>query len=105
MVNGGLELWKGHSCAEGLFREILWGGTFGEFYKRPLCWVQHRSLNNETGHSNGTSRSKQSRTEKKSRKAMLKLGMKSVPSVSHVTVKKSKNVSTLLFSLFFCISV
>ncbi|XP_008796179.1 nascent polypeptide-associated complex subunit alpha-like protein 1 [Phoenix dactylifera] len=37
-------------------------------------------------------RSKQSRSEKKSRKAMLKLGMKPVPGVSRVTVKKSKNI-------------
>ena len=37
-------------------------------------------------------RSKQSRSEKKSRKAMLKLGMKPIPGVSRVTVKKSKNV-------------
>ncbi|WOL11977.1 nascent polypeptide-associated complex subunit alpha-like protein 1 [Canna indica] len=37
-------------------------------------------------------RSKQSRTEKKSRKAMLKLGMKLVPGVSRVTFKKSKSV-------------
>jgi len=37
-------------------------------------------------------RSKQSRSEKKSRKAMLKLGMKSIPGVSRVTVKKSKNI-------------
>ncbi|RWW22993.1 hypothetical protein GW17_00012777 [Ensete ventricosum] len=36
-------------------------------------------------------RSKQSRSEKKSRKAMLKLGMKPIPGVSRVTVKKSKN--------------
>ncbi|KAE8718302.1 Nascent polypeptide-associated complex subunit alpha-like protein 3 [Hibiscus syriacus] len=40
----------------------------------------------------GTGRSKQSRSEKKSRKAMLKLGMKPIPGVSRVTVKKSKNV-------------
>ena len=39
-------------------------------------------------------RSKQSRSEKKSRKAMQKLGMKPVPGVSRVTIKKSKNVST-----------
>ncbi|XP_006654326.1 nascent polypeptide-associated complex subunit alpha-like protein 1 [Oryza brachyantha] len=39
-----------------------------------------------------TGRSKQSRSEKKSRKAMLKLGMKAVIGVSRVTVKKSKNV-------------
>ncbi|EPS61304.1 hypothetical protein M569_13494, partial [Genlisea aurea] len=38
-------------------------------------------------------KSKQSRSEKKSRKAMLKLGMKPVTGVSRVTVKKSKNVS------------
>lgn len=38
-------------------------------------------------------RSKQSRSEKKSRKAMLKLGMKPITGVSRVTVKKSKNVS------------
>lgn len=43
-------------------------------------------------------KSKQSRSEKKSRKAMLKLGMKPITGVSRVTVKKSKNVS--LFLLF-----
>uniref|UniRef100_A0A0D9WFU9 NAC-A/B domain-containing protein n=1 Tax=Leersia perrieri TaxID=77586 RepID=A0A0D9WFU9_9ORYZ len=37
-------------------------------------------------------RSKQSRSEKKSRKAMLKLGMKAITGVSRVTVKKSKNI-------------
>ena len=40
-----------------------------------------------------SSRSKQSRSEKKSRKAMQKLGMKPVPNISRVTIKKSKNVS------------
>jgi hypothetical protein len=40
-------------------------------------------------------KSKQSRSEKKSRKAMLKLGMKPITGVSRVTVKKSKNVSSL----------
>uniref|UniRef100_M1CPW0 Nascent polypeptide associated complex alpha n=1 Tax=Solanum tuberosum TaxID=4113 RepID=M1CPW0_SOLTU len=40
----------------------------------------------------GSGRSKQSRSEKKSRKAMLKLGMKPIPGVSRVTVKKSKNI-------------
>ena len=34
IVTGGLELWEGHLCAEGLFRKRLWGGTFGEVYKR-----------------------------------------------------------------------
>ncbi|KAI0494513.1 hypothetical protein KFK09_024651 [Dendrobium nobile] len=49
IVTGGLELWEGHHCAEGLFRKRLWGGTFGEIYKRPLCWVEHMSLDNESG--------------------------------------------------------
>ncbi|XP_018436639.1 nascent polypeptide-associated complex subunit alpha-like protein 3 [Raphanus sativus] len=40
----------------------------------------------------GGGKSKQSRSEKKSRKAMLKLGMKPITGVSRVTVKKSKNI-------------
>ncbi|PPS04717.1 hypothetical protein GOBAR_AA15942 [Gossypium barbadense] len=44
------------------------------------------------GEGDGTGRSKQSRSEKKSRKAMLKLGMKPISGVSRVTVKKSKNI-------------
>ena len=44
-----------------------------------------------------TGRSKQSRSEKKSRKAMLKLGMKPITGVSRVTVKKSKNVGSTPF--------
>merc|ERR1711865_406283 len=35
---------------------------------------------------------KQNRSEKKSRKAMQKLGMKNVPGIIRVTVKKSKNI-------------
>ncbi|PPD80592.1 hypothetical protein GOBAR_DD22457 [Gossypium barbadense] len=48
----------------------------------------------DMGHHDGegAGRSKQSRSEKKSRKAMLKLGMKPIPGVSRVTVKKSKNI-------------
>ncbi|KAI3512519.1 hypothetical protein L1887_19835 [Cichorium endivia] len=49
IVTGGLELWEGHECAEDLFRKRLWGGTFGDIYKRPSCWLQHMSLDNETG--------------------------------------------------------
>ncbi|XP_050233148.1 phospholipid:diacylglycerol acyltransferase 1-like [Mercurialis annua] len=49
IVTAGLELWEGHQCADSLFRKRLWGGTFGEVYKRPLCWVEHISLDNETG--------------------------------------------------------
>merc|ERR1711998_695471 len=44
----------------------------------------------DDGDSKG--RSKQSRSEKKSRKAMQKLGMKPVPGIVRVTVKKSKNI-------------
>ena len=56
-------------------------------------------------------RSKQSRSEKKSRKAMLKLGMKPITGVSRVTMRKSKNVShfylfePLLSFLFSLINV
>jgi nascent polypeptide-associated complex subunit alpha len=42
---------------------------------------------------------KQSRSEKKSRKAMQKLGMTAITGVSRVTVKKSKTVSFLTSSL------
>ncbi|KAM0846938.1 hypothetical protein ACQ4PT_025703 [Festuca glaucescens] len=44
----------------------------------------------EGGDASG--KSKQSRSEKKSRKAMQKLGMKAITGVSRVTVKKSKTV-------------
>lgn len=37
-------------------------------------------------------RGRQSRSEKKSRKAMQKLGMKPVPGVTRVTIKKSKSI-------------
>jgi len=40
-------------------------------------------------------RGKQSRSEKKSRKAMQKLGMKPVPGIVRVQIRKSKNVSLL----------
>ncbi|GJR04271.1 hypothetical protein Tco_0527255 [Tanacetum coccineum] len=33
IVTGGLELWEGHPCMNGLFRKRLWGGTFGEVYR------------------------------------------------------------------------
>ncbi|GMH09074.1 hypothetical protein Nepgr_010914 [Nepenthes gracilis] len=39
-----------------------------------------------------TEGAKQSRSEKKSRKAMLKLGMKPVTGVSRVTIKRTKNI-------------
>ncbi|CAI9284910.1 unnamed protein product [Lactuca saligna] len=49
IVTGGLELWERHQCMDGLFRKRLWGGTFGEVYKRPSCLVQHMSLDKKRG--------------------------------------------------------
>ncbi|KAL6204939.1 hypothetical protein ACLB2K_022205 [Fragaria x ananassa] len=49
IVTGGLELWEGRPCAEGLFRKRLWGGSFSEIFKRPMCVLEHLSLDNETG--------------------------------------------------------
>ncbi|GJT99126.1 putative phospholipid:diacylglycerol acyltransferase 2 [Tanacetum coccineum] len=49
IVTGGLELWEGRPCAEGLFRKRLWAGSFTEILKRPLCWMEHLSLDSETG--------------------------------------------------------
>ncbi|KAI3461341.1 hypothetical protein Pfo_018004 [Paulownia fortunei] len=49
IVTGGLELWEGRPCSEGLFRRRLWGGSFTEIFKRPMCWLEHLSLDNETG--------------------------------------------------------
>eukprot|EP00930_Biecheleria_cincta_P038420 TRINITY_DN2639_c0_g1_i1.p1 TRINITY_DN2639_c0_g1~~TRINITY_DN2639_c0_g1_i1.p1 ORF type:complete len:206 (-),score=61.30 TRINITY_DN2639_c0_g1_i1:83-646(-) len=43
-------------------------------------------------------RSKQNRSEKKSRKAVSKLGMKPVPGITRVTVKKSKNILFVIAS-------
>uniref|UniRef100_A0A7S0WLB0 NAC-A/B domain-containing protein n=1 Tax=Pyramimonas obovata TaxID=1411642 RepID=A0A7S0WLB0_9CHLO len=46
----------------------------------------------EAGDEEGGAKGKQSRSEKKSRKAMQKLGMKPVPGVIRVTIKKSKAI-------------
>ena len=46
----------------------------------------------DVGAIGGGSSSKQSRAEKKARKALLKLGLKQVPGITRVTVKKSKNI-------------
>lgn len=37
-------------------------------------------------------KAKQSRSEKKARKAMLKLGLKTYPGITRVTIRKSKNI-------------
>ncbi|KAL1200905.1 putative phospholipid:diacylglycerol acyltransferase 2 [Cardamine amara subsp. amara] len=49
VVTGGLQLWEGQPCAEGLFRKRLWGASFTEILTRPLCWLEHLSLDSETG--------------------------------------------------------
>jgi len=46
----------------------------------------------EEAAAGGPGKGKQSRTEKKSRKAVTKLGMKAVPGVLRIIVKKGKNV-------------
>merc|ERR1740130_1085877 len=46
----------------------------------------------DDGTEESSGKGKQSRSEKKSRKAMQKLGMKPVPGIIRVTVKKSKNI-------------
>jgi len=46
----------------------------------------------EGGEEEEGKRGKQNRSEKKARKAMTKLGMKSVPDIVRVTVKKAKNI-------------
>ncbi|TQD94515.1 hypothetical protein C1H46_019760 [Malus baccata] len=51
-----------------------------------------KSYGNNESIAGGNESSKQSRSEKKSRKAMLKLGMKPVTGVSRVTIKKTKNM-------------
>mmetsp|Transcript_44139 Transcript_44139/g.104462 ORF Transcript_44139/g.104462 Transcript_44139/m.104462 type:complete len:190 (+) Transcript_44139:82-651(+) len=48
--------------------------------------------NLEGGEAKGDEKSKQNRSEKKSRKAIQKLGLKPVPGIVRVTVKKSKNI-------------
>ncbi|CAI9778336.1 unnamed protein product [Fraxinus pennsylvanica] len=49
IVTGGLELWEGRPCSDGLFRKRLWGGSFTEILRRLVCWLEHLSLDNETG--------------------------------------------------------
>lgn len=53
-------------------------------------------LENVPGGSDDASKGKQNRSEKKTRKAVAKLGMKPVPGIMRVTVKKSKNILFVL---------
>lgn len=48
--------------------------------------------NEDDGAEGGEGGGRQNRNEKKSRKAILKLGMKAVPGVQRVTVKKNKSI-------------
>lgn len=60
-----------------------------------LCTARHTSVGPAPAllaGEEGERRGKQSRSEKKSRKAVQKLGMKPVPGVMRVQIKKSKNV-------------
>ncbi|XP_037416945.1 nascent polypeptide-associated complex subunit alpha-like protein 1 [Triticum dicoccoides] len=50
----------------------------------------------DTQGGDASGRSRQSRSEKKSRKAMEKLGMKAITGVSRVTIKKNKSVMFVL---------
>ncbi|MED6206024.1 hypothetical protein PIB30_023091 [Stylosanthes scabra] len=49
ILSGGLELWEGRPCAQPLFRKPLWPPTLSQFLQRPLCYLEHLSLHNETG--------------------------------------------------------
>ena len=66
----------------------------GAGHARAVSPVPHAALPPRAGGEEGEEghRGKQSRSEKKSRKAMQKLGMKPVPGVARVQIKKSKNV-------------
>lgn len=71
-------------------------GFFWQFnYMNNLYVVVSNFLTGECD-AGANESSKQSRSEKKSRKAMLKLGMKPVTGVSRVTIKRTKNVSFYL---------
>eukprot|EP00919_Chromeraceae_sp_WS-2016_P074869 GHVR01177182.1.p1 GENE.GHVR01177182.1~~GHVR01177182.1.p1 ORF type:complete len:192 (-),score=46.99 GHVR01177182.1:247-822(-) len=50
----------------------------------------------EGGDEGTTNRPKQSRAEKKARKALLKLGMKPLPAVQRVTIRRAKNIIFVL---------
>lgn len=62
-----------------------------------VCVVSTVNFISWEPHTGANESSKQSRSEKKSRKAMLRLGMKPIPSVSRVTIKRAKNVRLVFF--------
>jgi nascent polypeptide-associated complex subunit alpha len=87
-----------HARTEGVFLESR-SGTFDggrkttarNKKKLETDFLPLRAIS-RSGFPNLAGGSKQSRSEKKSRKAILKLGLKPVPNVSRVTIKKSKNI-------------
>lgn len=45
IVTGGLELWEGKPCSQGLFRKRIWLGSFSEIFKR-FEYIDHLSILN-----------------------------------------------------------
>jgi len=79
-------------------RIFLTSSLSGPLSSRQRCICQHcTSFSATTAHSHA---GKANRAEKKSRKAIQKLGMKAVPGVTRITIKKSKNVRDTL-RIFF----
>ena len=50
-TSSGLELWEGHDCLKGHFRQRLWGGTemAKAFLADSECWRRHLMLDPRTG--------------------------------------------------------
>ena len=68
-----------------------WQLFFLFFFAADKCWSNVNRLFFPQPQE-AMSKVKQSRSEKKARKAMLKLGLKSYPGISRVTIRKSKNI-------------
>eukprot|EP01135_Chromosphaera_perkinsii_P001926 Nk52_evm75s212 gene=Nk52_evmTU75s212 len=49
-VSTGLELWEGKECADGRFREKMWGGIsmIKSLISSPSCWLEHMFLNSSS---------------------------------------------------------
>eukprot|EP00915_Cephaloidophora_sp_WS-2016_P003626 GHVH01004887.1.p1 GENE.GHVH01004887.1~~GHVH01004887.1.p1 ORF type:complete len:792 (+),score=88.16 GHVH01004887.1:24-2378(+) len=50
-TTNGLEVWKSRSCADAWFRKRIWGqfSMASSFASHKECWLQHMSLDNDTG--------------------------------------------------------
>lgn len=50
-MTSGIELWKGHPCAQRYFRQRIWGSMSmtQSFLTQTKCWMDHMSLNLTTG--------------------------------------------------------